>query len=293
MCTRSTKPVGWVGSLVCILKCGICSAVGRRSACGVVYLVSSASPSVDQKIVIKNGDQEITAGNSVVSALTEASSETRRPVGKVTHSDALGSSMLLQTSPKTTPLAVVSSSSAPVVVASVMQTGQEEPSRGVGVIGSTGGQQSAHQDSVGVGPQSVGVGANARTEQRPGGGGNSTGVVRSRRKRSRSAANQAKLTAATFHNSDWESSDEEELPFLHSSLLPRSAGSSKGSTSSWQSSDSEGGGKPPSSISATPTYLANLSVGTALGDRLSGSEGEGFEFQKGPSWISANSSDSD
>ena len=196
--------------------------------------------------------------------------------------------MLPQAAPKATSLAVTSSG-ASVVVASVVQAGRiEAVSVGVGVASSTG------QQSVGVGPQNVSrqsgtipAPPSAVHAKEPRHGGST--AVRSRSKKTRPRS--SRLPAAMFPTSDWESSDE-ELPFLHSSL-PRPPGSSKGSTSSWQSSDSEGGGAPPSSISATPTFLANLSVGAALGERLSGSEGEGGKFQTVPPWLSANSSDSD
>ena len=90
-------------------------------------------------------------------------------------------------------------------------------------------------------------------------------------------------------DSDWESSDEEEMPFLASSLLPGARSPSQESTSSWQSSESEEKNK---SISATPNFLANISMDHELGEAFeaSGSDGEGGDTKKGPSvWFESDS----
>lgn len=88
------------------------------------------------------------------------------------------------------------------------------------------------------------------------------------------------------------------MPFLDSSLLPGDKESSRNSTSSWQSSESEDNDANIGSAGiATPNFLANISMEEGLGGEqfeASGSDGEGFNFNRGPpAWLSDSSSNSD
>lgn len=119
----------------------------------------------------------------------------------------------------------------------------------------------------------------------------------SKKKKRASKAPQQPLTAATFQESDWESSDE-EMPFLDSSLLPGDRKSSRESTSSWQSSESDDNDPNISSTAITTSnFLANISMEEGLGGErfeASESDADGFDFHQGPpAWLSDSSSNSD
>ena len=242
---------------------------------------------------------------------------------------ALGSGILLQTSPKTTAADVSKQShggsgvvgvgeGTSVVVANVVPEAStmieqsENPIRvvggedGGGKVGQKGKDSGLLRSTVSV--ESL-LGKKV-TGSKGGGGTKQKGKKKGMTQQGTPEIPLPPVTASTvvttrrLFESEWDSSnEEEEMPFLDSSLLPGNRSPGIESTSSWESSKSEGeGGKggvdAKSGVTApTPNFLANISLEGNLGEQFeaSGTEEErGFEFKRRPpSWLSDSESSSD